>query len=342
MNKYGGLLEKVAEQLKIAQGSEESQIDWKARIIYSAIGHLAIASLYDLQKVRDSVSVTHFRRRVEELFESYKSMYPEVIELFENQADDLAREFYNILLRTGCLYHSSKRITASVCNCGAMEETLFVRGAALKEAVFRSGLGAYMRRPEGKKYGTISSVYGIIEADLSEQLSQLTESVGWFSAPQLSSVEYLRTSPPFNRGYFIDRPDKDGRISLLRTSQQKRHSYYFYKHNGSEVVISPPASWKTDKGEWRKIANCCIFSNGTLPKTIYHVDEAIVNIKIQYLYPPAEQNLIRLYSWPKSFVSHPGKSHRSRFDNFNRVLSKPVFFAIKREFEQIGYQFTEE
>lgn len=342
MNKYGGLLEKIAEQLDIVRGFDESENDWKARTIYSAIGHLTIASLFDLQKGKDSISITHFRRRVSELFDSYKSMYPEVKVLFENQADDLAKEFYHVMLRTGCLYHSSKRITAPTYSCGTDGETLFVRGNPLKEAVFRSGLGAYTRLSLECKCGSISSMYGITEDSLPEQWSQFTRSITWVSRHLPSRPEYLRISPKRCMGYFKDHPDKDGRISLLRIRQQKRYSYYFYKHNGEEILISMLPLWMTDQGEWRRIANCCIFSRGTLPKTEFQVDGDIVYITIRYLYPPAEQNLIRLYSWPKSFECHSDKSHRKHFGSFNRVLSKSVFFAIKNGFEQIGYQFTEE
>ena len=341
MNKYGGLLEKIAEDLNIVKGSGESETNWKARVIYSAIGQLAIASLYDVQKGKNSISIIHFRRRVKKLFDSYMSMYPEMKSVFKNTADDLAKEFYNTLCRSGCLYHSPNRITASAFRFGSKGNTLFVRGAALKERVFRSGLGAFMPLSNGLKSDSISSLYGIDDTNLSDQWHQLTESIRWSSEPLTSDVEYLTTSPPFKQGYFKDRPDKDCKISLLRAGNHKPYIYYFYRYNNGQISISQIPSWLAEKGGYRKISNCCIFSRGNLLPTYYHLDGDLVKIKIRYLYPPAEQNLIRLYSWPGSYEVRSTKSYRQSFGDFIRFLSKSVFFAIKEEFEQIGYRFVE-
>ena len=195
---------------------------------------------------------------------------------------------------------------------------------------------------EGDKCDSIASMYGIGEDSLSEQWSQLTKAITWSSSSLSSGTEYLKTTPPFKKGYFKNNPDKDGKVSLLRVGQLKHYGYYLYKYDGTEISISQPHSWMTDNGEYRRISNCCLFSRRTLPKTIYHIDGDIVNIRIRYLYPPSEQNLIRLYSWPKSFRCFSNKSYRSHFEDFNRVLSTSVFLAIKNEFEQIGYQFAEE
>ena len=47
MNKYARLLTAIAEEFRIRQGKNESEIDFKVRIIYSALSRLAYARLWD-------------------------------------------------------------------------------------------------------------------------------------------------------------------------------------------------------------------------------------------------------------------------------------------------------
>ena len=65
MKKYDSLLCRISDEMNILQGASESQDSWKARVIYSALGHMAIASLHDIQEDGSPVSITHFKRRVD-------------------------------------------------------------------------------------------------------------------------------------------------------------------------------------------------------------------------------------------------------------------------------------
>ena len=47
MKKYNGLLAEIAREFHIEQGEAESMERWKARIVYSLLGRMAYASLYD-------------------------------------------------------------------------------------------------------------------------------------------------------------------------------------------------------------------------------------------------------------------------------------------------------
>ena len=67
MNKYHGLLEKIAGELHIECGEKESIENWKARIVYSLLGRMAYASLIDrleedeiAVESNEPVSITHF------------------------------------------------------------------------------------------------------------------------------------------------------------------------------------------------------------------------------------------------------------------------------------------
>lgn len=89
MNKYHGLLEKIAGELHIECGEKESIENWKARIVYSLLGRMAYASLIDrleedeiAVESNEPVSITHFKRRICTILDSYLELYPEIGVLF--------------------------------------------------------------------------------------------------------------------------------------------------------------------------------------------------------------------------------------------------------------------
>ena len=47
MNKYNGLLSAVADKYYINKGTQETENDWKTRLVYSICGMMAYASLWD-------------------------------------------------------------------------------------------------------------------------------------------------------------------------------------------------------------------------------------------------------------------------------------------------------
>ena len=66
----------------------------------------------------------------------------------------------------------------------------------------------------------------------------------------------------------------------------------------------------------------------------YRIDGDTIRVRQNYLLPPAELNLIRLYSWPDNFgnVTSP----------FNRIMNRDVFEMIKAILSLQGYQFEKE
>lgn len=334
MNDYGELLSSISKELNILKGENESEPEWMARIVYSAVGQVALASLFDVREDNEPVTITHFKSRVENLFGCYLSMFPELKSVFISTPAEISSEIYDALVQTGCLYHAPNRITSAVYKFGGNDGVLFMRGAPLNKDVYRSGLGAYLPKADNHDRNTIASVYGVVSDSLHVQWKNLTSIIAWTNVTFSSKVEYLRTDPPFSRGYFKDTPDQDGRISILRTGMSGSYIYYFYQNIDGIIRTSQIPAWLVDNYEYRRISNCCLYARGTLPSACYHVDGNIVYLRLRYLLPPAEQNLIQLYSWPKAYVVP--------FTGFNRIISMPVFFAIKQELEQIGYQFTEE
>lgn len=336
MHKYNDLLSKIFKEMNIRKGSTESENNWKARIVYSAIGQMALASLHDVQEDSDDgqVSITHFKRRIENLYDSYLSMYPELKSFFMIEADELSQNIYDIFLNAGCIYHSPNRITASIYQVVESGQVLFIRGSALNQRVFRSGLGAYLPSRNISSSINVAKMFGLQEVTLLDYWKSVVSKISWSESRFTAKVEYLRTESPFNEKYFKDYPDKDGRISLLRTGMPGSYIYFFYKFCDDTLLNMQVPSWLTDNYGYRLLSNSCLHFLGCLPPATYQVYQDIVLLRLGYLYPPAELNLIRLYSWPERF-------NKSPFDQFAYILALPVFISIKGELERLGYKFVE-
>ena len=172
-------------------------------------------------------------------------------------------------------------------------------------------------------------MFGLQRNTLGEHWGHLASRVKLEAFSSSIDVEFLRTAPPFTAGYFKPQPDTDGRISLMRTTMQGTRLYYLYSWENGKLFAGQLPSWRTDNGEYRQIANSIIHSRGNLPPAVFHLDGAIVSLRLQYLYPPSELSFLQLYSWP-------GKN------DFNYILSLPVFHSVRAELERIGYTFKED
>ena len=151
MTQYNGLLSSIAQSLSIARGTAEDDISWKCRIVYSVLGNLALASLWDIQDEHEPISVTHFKHRIEQLTKAYFLMYPEVKAHFLPEIEKLYDEIYESYLNTGYIYHSPKRIAPAALTQAKHGNIIFQRGVPLNQRVFMSGLGLYQVSKEQTK-----------------------------------------------------------------------------------------------------------------------------------------------------------------------------------------------
>lgn len=71
MNKYNGLICEIADEFHISKGEAEREEVWKARVVYSLVGRMGYASLWDIQEDLQPASVMHFKKRIGRLLKSY-------------------------------------------------------------------------------------------------------------------------------------------------------------------------------------------------------------------------------------------------------------------------------
>lgn len=334
MKKYCGLIGTIADEFHISKGESEREDSWKARVVYSLLGRMGYASLWDIQEDLQPASIIHFKKRIRKLLKSYLEMYPEIHQFYFDDVEELCTEIYHIFLSTGNIYHSPDRIIPAAECISETGEIYFMRGAPLDREQYLSGIGSYSFDAGDTRTLQVKEMFQLQGNTLTEQWEYLISHAEWKTIDAKAKVEYHRIKPPFNYGYWIDIPDRTGEISLARTGSYGNWSYYLYKIENERLVGSQLPEWMVREGNYRTVSNGYLSAKNALPATTYHIDRKIVQIHINYLFPPAELNLVKLYSWPKSYVGLP--------HDFDRVLEFPVFCAIKKIFESIGYRFEEE
>ena len=330
MDKYNGLLSKVSRQYHILRGTQETEDEWKTRLVYSICGMMAYASLWD--DAEEPISIVHLKGRVRSILGSYKSLYPELSGTFPHISGELEEEIANQFLSAGVVYHRPNRIAPSKKREEHFEGILFQRGIALDNITCVSGIGFYSKRDGEAPSHNIKTMFGLEQENLQTLWQTTLSAASWESNLLFEfGTEYLRLKPPFSRGYWVNEPDKTGTISILRTGMKGSQLYYLYRYVNAVLEVSPLPQWQVENYSYRALACACLSNYGTLPPIEYFEDGALVHIRMNYLLPPRELEFLKCYSWPEVCTSLPC--------NFRRKLSVEVFAAIKNILSDEGYEF---
>lgn len=331
MNKYNRLLSTVANKYYIRKGTQETEGDWKTRLIYSICGMMAYASLWD-EVDEDPISIVHLKRKVRTMLLYYKTMYPELSYSLPYNSEELEDEIADIFLKTGVVYHRPNRIAPSMKHEEMFDGILFQRGISLDSISCVSGVGFYSTGVKTGNADGIKTMYGLGKESLKTLWQTTLSTASWKSdLPFEQNTEYLRLKPPFSQGYWVNKPDMTGTTSILRTGMKGSQLYYLYRYAGIAIEVSPLPQWQVENYNYRSLACACLSSYGTLPPIEYYEDGALVHLRMNYLLPPRELEFLKLYSWPEICTTLP--------HNFKRKLSVEVFSAIKNILSDEGYEF---
>lgn len=333
------LIASIGKQLNIPKSDENG---WICRVVYSIAGQMALASLWDHAEDGSSVSIQHFKSRIEQIFDAYESIYPKTG--FPPDKTDLIEEMYSIYLRNGFFYHSAYQISPAVPANGGNDGLVLHRGSAPDAKLFMSGLGFYSVQNLTSDR-TISSMFGLQEQSFESYLGELLEHDEWEPIDWPDSAEFLRLDPPFTRGYWQQVPEKDGRISLVRYGEPNR-IFAFYRYDHGVHLQKPIPEWRMQDyfsnnsgnyGEYRRIAISLLTKYSALPQIKAKVSRELIEIKLGYRLPPSEEDFFKLYSWPVRY-DFTAKTPPV----FTRIMAKQIYPVFKHELESIGYCFVEE
>ena len=191
MDKYNGLLSKVSRQYHIFRGKQETEEEWKTRLIYSICGMMAYACLWD--DTEESISIVHLKRRIRSMLANYKSMYPELSGNLPHGSEELEDEIANLFLSTGVVYHRPNRIAPSIKHEELFSGILFQRGIALDNISYVSGIGFYSKQDGGTNPSNIKTMFGLEQENLQTLWQTTLSAASWESNPSFEfGTEYLR------------------------------------------------------------------------------------------------------------------------------------------------------
>lgn len=334
MNKYDSLILKIGNEYYIKKGKTESVNDWKVRIIYSLLGRMALASLFD-DIDGEMMSITHMKKRISNVFDSYKAMYPELSGCLPKDANNLSDEIYDIYSHTGAFYHMPNRIIASCKTEDNINGMILTRGYELDIRQGVCGLGTYLKPDDALYTQPYKNIFHLEMTHLKDRWLSWTQSAEWKEFKVEGDTEYLRIEPPFSRGYWVNKPNMDRKISILRTGVKGNKLYYLYMvDEDGRLLVSQLPRWLVENYNYRSLANACLFQEGVLPPVTFRYDGDLVFLKFGYLPPPAELYLWKLYTWPTSILELP--------KDFSRVCTRYVFENIAELLKLQGYKFIEE
>lgn len=328
------LANSMSNMMKIKSGEFETESVFRCRLVYSALSRLGYAALWDEEEMQDSPSITYFKHRISKSFRYFTKIFPEIISYFYENESELIDEIYNQFECTGQFYHKSFRIAPPFFSTATKNDIEFVRGESLAENVAVSGLGAY-RYDKRHTDLTVNKMFRLEENSVSSYWLQTVSSAHWqeFLNDYAENFEFLNHNLSKGNPYWCNNPNKSGMCSILRTKATESRLYYLYKIKADKIYLSALPLFITENGEYRRLSNGLFAAIGCLPDSTFHIEGEIVKLRIGYMYPPAELNFIKLYSWPSDF--------RNLGSVFTRILTKDVFFSIKETLESIGYGFTE-
>lgn len=350
MNEYEKLLENVSDKYHIYRGAKEPENDWKARVIYSICGMMAYTSLWDDEK---SISIVHLKRRVRRILKDYLSLYPSVSNEFpaftaDEEAEKVSPypttiedEIADQFLKTGVVYHKPYRIVPAMKREEKIDNICFQRGLAPESISCVSGLGFYSLvkeasslAEEAKEMKDIRDMFGLSQDNLKTVWEKTLSAASWKSVkPFETPTKYLLLNPPFSYGYWTNKPDKTGQVSILRTGQEGALLYYLYRYENNKLKVSPLPPWQVESHNYRALSCALLSENQTLPPIEYSVDGSLVHVHLNYLLPPRELHFLKLYSWPERANILPS--------NFHRKLTKVVFTVMRKILTEEGYAFKE-
>ena len=216
MNKYNGLLSTVAHKYHIYKGIQETENDWKTRLVYSICGMMAYASLWD-DPEEGTISIVHLKRKVCRILANYKSMYPELSGSLPYFSEELEDEIMNQLLNTGVVYHRPNRIAPSMKHEETFGDILFQRGIALDNISCVSGLGFYSKQEGAENPDRIKTMFGLEHETLQALWYATLSAASWKANLSFEqNTEYLRLKPPFSQGYWVNKPDTTGMVVVIK------------------------------------------------------------------------------------------------------------------------------
>ena len=325
------LLTRMADDLKLAQGTHERMEDYERRLLWSALGRMAEAALHDRYDgmPEGEISVTRFRRRIEHLIEAYDALFPAIgfrAALAGQEDASLAGgadALYRLMLENGMAYHRASYVAPPRAVRQPLGGIVFIRGQMPSAEECASGFSAYQLRekwqgqPADASQAEAVRAMFQLDAPLDEGLPDCLAAHAVFSpVPEGARLMYLRTDGEFLKGYWQAHPSSE--FTLGREKDAFGAMCYY--------LCRMPQHGRAER--W-KIPEWC--DHGLLAHSF------LLQMSMAFGRPFPARSVISTFT---SFWPEPG-STGFRIAT-ERVLSAPFFEGIRVLLTALGFSFIED
>ena len=342
------ILKEICNDLGLQQGLTESDESFKCRAVYSAIGRLVHSALWDeiegvnkadrftdTDRQDKDPSIIHFKTRVKKSLDAFIRIFPEISSFYDEDSKELADLIFNQFEATGQLYHLPYRVSPPIRTAANNNGITFVRGfSPFEKNICASGLGAYTKNDTVIDL-TVEGMFNIPFEKPVKHWENTVRNAKFSPIVIDDQFEFLNLNVKKYERYWINKTDLENGCSLMRTKDINNRFYYLYKVENGDISASQLPDFLTENFEYLTLANGCLYSRNSLPKSTYKFDGSIIKLDIGYLFPPPLQNFIMLYSWSESIKNNTSERYR-------RIISSDIFPVIKKIAENCGFEFMEE
>lgn len=353
------VLAAIANELDIRQDNIETKESFWARCVYSAIGRLAYGFLFDSYYEagvhKSSISIVHFKRKIQDLQRAYAEIFPEIHDILmkEIQLEDdtlsenmknlfesvngkpnetkssLADYIYAVFLMNGCLYHDAYHITPAKYSSVSYNGITYLRGFPINEKLKMSGLGGYQlsRNLGANGINDVADFFRLNMKMTEDNWNHIRENLHFQETLTENQLDYLRMKEPYTKGYWVQK--FKGEYAIGRLKNTFPSVYFLCKRIDNRLEV---AQLPTHLYELFWLLNLFLKFQVKLPPTSYKIDGDLVDIQMGFLYPEAELRWFQLFSWPVS-------KDNSFSSPFHRIMKKDVFCNMMEVLKDRGFEF---
>lgn len=337
MIKNSSIIDLIAKDLKIKKYNEEKIENYRARVIYSAIGIWIRTVTLDEDTFHDNyskagVSKIHIKNRVTPFLENILEIYPEVLNWFEyTRGKGVIEIIRDRLYKAGELVDVGYETDLSLPiyeECKLNDEYKIIRGMSVDK--FNKIIGLGQININNKNENDIFEFLGLSNKNSEEILKEYLNNAIW-SELKGNDYEYFNKysqktlSKCWEKEYCLE----DGDITLYRTFSNVYSSEYgFVKRNNNKLYFSYITNYFMSNNEIRRFMYALKkISNTSALAYFKHYDESKLTwLKLNNMLPSKEYDILMLIGWPKNNIE----------DGFNFIIDRSCWSFVEKMLSNLG------
>lgn len=321
------LVSEIAADLQMERDSHEKMSYWYGRVAYSALGRIALVSLWDvIDDQADSISTDYFRQNIEKHVGAFNHLLG-----LNFYGKKVSSDLLKVYLQGGLMYQKGDRLVPSMEKKVNYQNVELVRTPVLNKKLKMSGLGLYQNIKAGtsKEIDPVMKFLGITSSSLQDVYQDLVDRADWHLLDQ-QNIQKIR---------FLD--DNSQQKKWIRTANEQKNSsqnfsilwnsesdYWLYFIEDEKLYVSHLQLSLYNNSE-QKIVDSIMQHDDSLPKIKYVINEKFAKVKLMQKLPPREQLFFNMYSWQST----------SMLENKQGTMTLEIFLVFHKMMKHLGYKF---